>query len=327
VAIFDDYGHHPVEIAAVLRAARAAASGKVIAVVQPHRYSRLQSLFESFAGCFNDADAVIVADVYPAGETPIAGVDKQALAAAINAHGHRHAVVLPSPTSSPASCAGSPGRATMSSASAPAASPSGPTRCQSSWRAGGCGMMQKAALALRHVAFEDVGVWAATLDAEGYDLAYVDVGLRRLPLDRIQACDLLIVLGAPIGVYETEAYPFLIEEIAAIERRLAARRPTLGVCLGAQLMAAALGARVAPGPGKEIGYAPVELVPAAKASPLAAIEGLNVLHWHGDAFDLPSGAERLAATTLCPNQAFRLGDWALALQFHSRRTLTRSNPG
>jgi GMP synthase (glutamine-hydrolysing) len=177
-------------------------------------------------------------------------------------------------------------------------------------------MTRKTALALRHVAFEDVGVWAATLDAAGYDLAYVDVGLRPLPLERIQACDLLIVLGAPIGVYETEAYPLLIEELAAIERRLAARRPTLGVCLGAQLMAAALRARVAPGPGKEIGYAPVELVSAAKASPLAPIEGLHVLHWHGDAFDLPSGAERLAATRLCPNQAFRLGDWALALQFH-----------
>ena len=177
-------------------------------------------------------------------------------------------------------------------------------------------MTRKTALALRHVAFEDVGVWAATLDAAGYDLAYVEVGRRPLPLDRIQACDLLIVLGAPIGVYETEAYPFLVEEIAAIGRRLAGRRPTLGVCLGAQLMAAALGARVAPGAGKEIGYAPVELAPAAKNSPLAAIDGLDVLHWHGDAFDLPTGAERLAATPLCPNQAFRVGDWALALQFH-----------
>jgi UDP-N-acetylmuramate--alanine ligase len=97
VAIYDDYGHHPVEIAAVLRAARAAASGKVIAVVQPHRYTRLQTLFDAFASCFNDADAVIVADVYPAGEAPIAGVDKQALALAINAHGHRCALVLPSP--------------------------------------------------------------------------------------------------------------------------------------------------------------------------------------------------------------------------------------
>ena len=177
-------------------------------------------------------------------------------------------------------------------------------------------MTRRNALALRHVAFEDVGVWAETLDAQGYDLAYVEVGPRPLPLERVQACDLLIVLGAPIGVYETDAYPFLVEEIAAIGRRLAARRPTLGVCLGAQLMATALGARVAPGPGKEIGYAPVELLPAAKGSPLAGLKGLSVLHWHGDAFDLPSGAERLAATSLCPNQAFGLGDWGLALQFH-----------
>jgi UDP-N-acetylmuramate--alanine ligase len=96
VAIYDDYGHHPVEIAAVLKAARASASGKVIAVVQPHRYSRLASLFDAFATCFNDADSVIVADVYPAGETPIVGVDKAALAAAIAAHGHRDTHVLPS---------------------------------------------------------------------------------------------------------------------------------------------------------------------------------------------------------------------------------------
>jgi UDP-N-acetylmuramate--alanine ligase len=95
--IFDDYGHHPVEIAAVLRAARAATTGKVIAVVQPHRYTRLQSLFEQFASCFNDADAVIVADVYSAGETPIEGVDKAALVAAIKAHGHRQALALSAP--------------------------------------------------------------------------------------------------------------------------------------------------------------------------------------------------------------------------------------
>jgi UDP-N-acetylmuramate--alanine ligase len=97
VAIYDDYGHHPVEIAAVLKAARAAASGKVIAVMQPHRFTRLASLFDAFATCFNDADSVIVADVYPAGESPIQGVDKNALVAAIAAHGHRHAVTLPSP--------------------------------------------------------------------------------------------------------------------------------------------------------------------------------------------------------------------------------------
>ena len=96
-SIYDDYGHHPVEIGAVLKAARAAASGKVIAVVQPHRYTRLASLFDAFATCFNDADTVIVADVYPAGEAPIEGADKKSLAAAIAAHGHRHAIVLPAP--------------------------------------------------------------------------------------------------------------------------------------------------------------------------------------------------------------------------------------
>jgi UDP-N-acetylmuramate--alanine ligase len=97
VAIYDDYGHHPVEIAAVLKAARAATDGKVIAIVQPHRYSRLASLFDAFATCFNDADSVVVADVYPAGEPPIDGVDKSALASAIAAHGHRHALPLSSP--------------------------------------------------------------------------------------------------------------------------------------------------------------------------------------------------------------------------------------
>jgi UDP-N-acetylmuramate--alanine ligase len=97
VAIYDDYGHHPVEIAAVLSAARAATEGKVIAVVQPHRFTRLASLFDAFATCFNDADTVIVADVYPAGEPPIEGVDKAALATSIAAHGHRHVLMLPSP--------------------------------------------------------------------------------------------------------------------------------------------------------------------------------------------------------------------------------------
>jgi UDP-N-acetylmuramate--alanine ligase len=97
VAIIDDYGHHPVEIAAVLRAARESTKGQVIAVVQPHRYSRLSSLFESFSTCFNDADAVIVADVYPAGEAPIAGADRDSLVTAIRARGHRQVIPLPGP--------------------------------------------------------------------------------------------------------------------------------------------------------------------------------------------------------------------------------------
>jgi UDP-N-acetylmuramate--alanine ligase len=95
VAIIDDYGHHPVEIAAVLRAARESTKGQVIAVMQPHRYTRLQSLFEPFSTCFNDADAVIVADVYPAGEAPIEGIDRDHLVAAVRARGHRQVIALP----------------------------------------------------------------------------------------------------------------------------------------------------------------------------------------------------------------------------------------
>jgi len=95
VTVIDDYGHHPVEIAAVLRAARLACSGKVIAVVQPHRYTRLHDLFEEFCTCFNDADKVVVADVYSAGEAPIEGVDRDALVDGLRSHGHRNVKPLP----------------------------------------------------------------------------------------------------------------------------------------------------------------------------------------------------------------------------------------
>ena len=94
VTVFDDYGHHPVEIAAALKAARESAKGNVIAVMQPHRYTRLAALFDQFCTCFNDADAVIIAHVYPAGEAPIAGADRDALVAGLRARGHRNAIAL-----------------------------------------------------------------------------------------------------------------------------------------------------------------------------------------------------------------------------------------
>ena len=97
VEIFDDYAHHPVEIKAVLAAAREAASGKVIAIKQPHRYTRLSDLFDEFCACFNDADTVLVAPVYAAGETEIAGINSEALAAGLVSGGHRHAVAIPGP--------------------------------------------------------------------------------------------------------------------------------------------------------------------------------------------------------------------------------------
>jgi len=94
VAVIDDYGHHPVEIAAVLRAARQACEGRIIAVHQPHRYSRLSSLFDDFCGCFNEADVVGIADVYAAGEEPIPGATRDDLVAGLTRHGHRHAVAI-----------------------------------------------------------------------------------------------------------------------------------------------------------------------------------------------------------------------------------------
>ena len=97
ITVIDDYGHHPVEIAAVLRSARAAYEGRVVAVVQPHRFTRLKDLFEEFCQCFNDADTVIVADVYPAGEAPIEGINRDALIDGLRARGHRQVIPLHSP--------------------------------------------------------------------------------------------------------------------------------------------------------------------------------------------------------------------------------------
>ena len=102
VSLYDDYGHHPVEIAAVLQAARSASEGRIIAVMQPHRYTRLHNLFDDFCACFNDADTVIVADVYTAGEAPIEGADKDHLVAGLRDHGHRDVTGLESPEALPA---------------------------------------------------------------------------------------------------------------------------------------------------------------------------------------------------------------------------------
>jgi GMP synthase (glutamine-hydrolysing) len=129
-------------------------------------------------------------------------------------------------------------------------------------------------------------------------------------------CDLLVVLGGPIGAYEEDKYPFLADEIAIIEKRLNFARPALGICLGAQLFARALHARVFPGPAKEIGWAPVTLTSEGKRSPIRFLDGVPLLHWHGDTFDLPEGAQLLASTAVCQNQAFSYGKSVLAFQFH-----------
>lgn len=171
-------------------------------------------------------------------------------------------------------------------------------------------------LVLRHVAFEDLGVFAAPLADRGFTLDVRQAGVDTVTPAEWLAADLVVVLGGPIGVCETATYPWLADEVAQLRTRVTARRPTVGVCLGAQLIAAALGQRVYPGRAKEIGWAPVTLSPAGRAGPLAALDGLPVLHWHGDTFDLPEGAALLASTEVTPHQAFAVGDAVLGLQFH-----------
>ncbi len=179
------------------------------------------------------------------------------------------------------------------------------------------------ALAVRHLAFEDLGLLAPLLIGRGYQLSYLDVGIDPSTTDALLEPDLLVVLGGPIGVYETEAYPFLVAEREGIAARLQAERATLGICLGAQLMAAALGAAVTPTGRKEIGYAPLQLTDTGRSSVLAALDGVPVLHWHGDEFAIPTGADRLAETPGFPHQAFALGTHALGLQFHLEADHTR----
>jgi GMP synthase (glutamine-hydrolysing) len=176
------------------------------------------------------------------------------------------------------------------------------------------------ALVLSHVAFEDLGSLEAPLRARGFSIETIDVATASFPLAQAESCDLLVVLGGPIGVYDDRDYPFLQDEITLIAQRLAARKPILGICLGAQLMAAALGARVYPGQrGAEIGWSPLQAAPhhqpPAWFAPLLA-PSLAVFHWHGDTFDLPAGALHLAKTEAYDHQAFAIGNFALGLQFH-----------
>lgn len=174
----------------------------------------------------------------------------------------------------------------------------------------------KTALVLRHLAFEDLGIWGATLADAGYRVEYCDVPRADLGAIDAAADDLMVVLGAPVGAFDDEYFPYIGAEAALIERRLATGRPLLGVCLGAQLIARALGARVAPMAAKEIGFSALMLTDEGEDSPLQHLGDWPVLHWHGDQFELPAGATLLASTDHCPHQAFAIGANVLGLQCH-----------
>jgi GMP synthase (glutamine-hydrolysing) len=174
----------------------------------------------------------------------------------------------------------------------------------------------KTAVALRHLAFEDLGLIEPWLKRRGWAVHYYDVGVDELWRLDLSQVDLLAVLGGPIGAEDDHLYPYLTEEARIIAERIQSGRPLLGICLGAQLMARAMGARVSPMGYKEIGFSPLVLASQAAQTPLARIASQSVLHWHGDQFELPEGVTSLASTSRCPNQAFMVGEHAMAWQFH-----------
>lgn len=168
--------------------------------------------------------------------------------------------------------------------------------------------------AIQHLAFEDLGALEDVFYQLGYRVRYFEAGVD----DLTQAFGhkgLTIILGGPIGVYESDDYPFLQKEIDLLKERLKQNLPTIGICLGAQLIAHALGAKVYAGHQKEIGWSTLHLS-HTENNLLSALIDTPVLHWHGDTFDLPENATLLASSDLYPNQAFTLGKHILALQFH-----------
>ncbi|MBK1697109.1 glutamine amidotransferase [Rhodovibrio salinarum] len=176
--------------------------------------------------------------------------------------------------------------------------------------------MDKAVMAIRHVHFEDLGTFEPVLCDAGYRIDYCDVGRCDLSaLDPLEP-DLLVVLGGPVGVRDTQAYPFLAVEQEMLKARLAANRSTFGVCLGAQQIAATLGAEVAAMPVKEIGFSPLTVSDAGLRTPLRHLEDVAVLHWHGDACVLSERVPALASTPMCSSQAFALGANVMGVQFH-----------
>jgi GMP synthase (glutamine-hydrolysing) len=175
----------------------------------------------------------------------------------------------------------------------------------------------RSALVIRHVHFEDCGTLADVLHERGFEIRYVEGWRENLRDLDVTTPDLVVGLGGPVGVYDANQYPWIAGEIALLERRLATRRPTLGICLGAQMLARVLGAKVFPGK-KELGWSPLRLTEAGKSSVIAPLAGelTSMLHWHGDTFDLPSGATLLASTEQVAHQVYSWERFVLAFQCH-----------
>ncbi len=167
-------------------------------------------------------------------------------------------------------------------------------------------------VALKNVEIEDLGTFKEAFERRGVEVEELKAFEGEIP--GTEKFDILVLLGGPMGVYEEERYPFLKEEKELVKKSLAEGKKVLGICLGAQLIADALGGKVYKGEwGKEIGWKPI--YPQDHLEILYRDE-LTVFHWHGDTFELPEGAVRMASSAMYKNQAFRIGNQAVGLQFH-----------
>ncbi len=170
---------------------------------------------------------------------------------------------------------------------------------------------------LQHVPFEDLGYIAAWLDSRQISCSVTKL-YENSALPELSSIDGLIIMGGPMGVYDEAQYPWLVNEKRFIRECIDAGKPVLGICLGAQLIATVLGAKVAPNPHKEIGWFGISKVVKNNTHPLAQFlpDNETVFHWHGDQFEIPDNCIRLYESVACANQAFVYNENVLALQFH-----------
>jgi GMP synthase-like glutamine amidotransferase len=176
-------------------------------------------------------------------------------------------------------------------------------------------------IVFQHLPCEHPGIFREFMRRDGVEEVTVELDAGD-PLPTLETADALLVFGGPMNVYEEERYPWLGPETAVIREAALGGLPVLGICLGAQLLAKALGAPVTRNPVSEVGLLEIELTPAGEVDPLFAgwPRRATVVQWHGDTFAIPDGAVRLAGSADCPNQAFRFGDQAYGLQFHPEVT-------
>lgn len=171
----------------------------------------------------------------------------------------------------------------------------------------------------QHVPFEGLGSIEPWLKAHGYEITNTRF-FESAELPDLKKIELLIVMGGPMSVNDEDEFPWLVSEKKFIGEAIHAGKPVLGICLGAQLIASAAGARVCCNYAKEIGWFPVHGIPSEDRAIFRFPSSLKVFHWHGETFDLPFGAIRLAKSEACENQAFQIGKSVIGLQFHLETT-------